>query len=57
MSRSLLKKGVGIGGVTPPPSPHPISQLIRGCSFKDDRTVILLLGVSFMVKSHSKIPE
>jgi hypothetical protein len=28
--------------------PPPYSQLIRGYSFKDDVTVSLLLGVSFM---------
>jgi hypothetical protein len=49
---ACCSKGVGAGGVTPPPPPlyRPNSQLIP-CIFnkKDDITVILLLGVSFMV--------
>jgi hypothetical protein len=45
---------MGTGGVTPPPPPprfHSISKLIRGYLIlrKGDVTVILLLGVSFMV--------
>ncbi len=39
------------GGVTSPPPRHrPISQMIRG---KDDVTVILLLGISFMEANQS----
>jgi hypothetical protein len=39
--------GVGAGGVTPSYH-HPISQLILDVLFKDDVTVILFLGVSFL---------
>jgi hypothetical protein len=39
-----MKKRVKVGGKTPPPpSHHPIPQLIVDISFKDDVTVILLL--------------
>jgi hypothetical protein len=43
-----LEMGVG-GSNAFPPRHHPISQLIAGYLFKDDVTVILLLGVSFML--------
>ncbi len=41
----------GACGITPPPSPlrPPIYQLIRGFSLKDNITVILLLGVFFLI--------
>jgi hypothetical protein len=54
LSRSLLYKGVGGEQSTAPPPPphhHLISQMICGCSFKDNIKVILLLGVSFLNKS------
>jgi hypothetical protein len=35
--------------------PHPISQLIRGYLIKDDVTVILFLGISFMTKKKNRI--
>jgi hypothetical protein len=47
----LLHKGVGVGEVTPPPHyHHPVSHPVSvDISFKDDVTVILLLGASFMI--------
>jgi hypothetical protein len=39
-------KGVGTGGITPSPFFRPVFHLIRGYLFKDDVTVILLLGVT-----------
>jgi hypothetical protein len=42
-------KGVGAGGVTPSPLPHPLSQLSHRNLFKDDVTAIFLLGISFML--------
>ncbi len=39
----------GVGGVTSPPNPNPIAQRSSvDISFKDDVSVTLLLGVSFM---------
>jgi hypothetical protein len=35
--------------VTTTSPPHPMSQLIRRYSFKDDITIILLLGLFFML--------
>jgi hypothetical protein len=47
LPRRLLQKGAE---KRLPPHPHPISQLILDSSFKDDVTVILNLGVSFMLR-------
>ncbi len=48
--KGLLYKSMGPGGETSSPYHHPISQLIRKY-FKDDVTVIILPGVSFIINS------
>jgi hypothetical protein len=50
LTKSLLCKRVGVGEVTPlPPHYHQNSSRSVDISLKDDVTVILLLGFSFMV--------
>jgi hypothetical protein len=45
---ACCRTGFRMGGITSTPS--PFSQLLRGYLFKDDVTVILLLGISFLVE-------
>ncbi len=46
LSRSVLWTGVGAGDVTPPPTPPPFPSWSVDIAFKDDITVILILGFS-----------
>ncbi len=52
---ACCRKGWGAGEVTPPPSPRPYfpADIWTDISYKDDITVILLLGVSFMILSQT----
>jgi hypothetical protein len=57
LSRSLLWKGVGAGGITRPPlTPHPISQRSVGISFKGtvrpDWICMRVLSLESPLKGH-----